>query len=161
MLSEKLAKAINTQINKELYSSYLYLSMSAEFKLRSLMGFGKYLANRSKEEYEHAEKFKEFLIDMDTGVEYSSIDKPDFKYASPIDTFKKIYDHEVKVTESIHNLMDLSVKEKNYPLFELTSPFVTEQIEEMSSIKIIIDKLNFIKDDGTGLLFLDKEFDKD
>src|SRR3989338_4651012 len=110
-IKEKLAQAINKQINAELYSSYLYLSMAAHLAAENLAGFAKWLKVQSQEEYTHAMKLYGFLIERGGRVVLEKIDSPKTIWKSPKEAFEEIYAHEKKITSLINNLMALAKKE--------------------------------------------------
>lgn len=115
MISKNMQEAINEQINKELYSSYLYLSMTAYFEALNLPGFAKWMHVQADEEREHAMKFYAFLVDRDGRVSLKAIAAPETDWKTPLDVFKQVYEHEQKVTASINALYELALKEKEYP----------------------------------------------
>ncbi len=157
MISERMANELNKQINAELYSSYLYLSMASYFEANGFKGFAAWMRTQANEEYEHAMKFYDYLIDVGGRVVLEAIDKPQTEWASPLDVFESAKKHEIYVTELINNLVAVSIEEKDYATNIFLQWFVTEQIEEVATVSEIIDKFKMIGKKNESLYFLDKE----
>jgi ferritin len=157
MLSKVLVDAINDQINKEQYSSYLYLSMSAHFQTANLPGFAHWMMEQSKEEYGHGMKFYSFLHDRDAAVTLEAIAKPPTSFTTPLEVMKQVLDHEKKVSASINTLYELALKEKDYPTQIMLHWFIKEQVEEEKSAGDIIEQLKMIGDAPAGLVMLDRQ----
>lgn len=149
--------AINSQINKEIQSSYLYLSMAAHFEAVHFPGFAHWMEMQSKEEWEHAMKLYEFLHERGGRVVLGAIEKPISDFKSPIDTFSMVLEHEKKVTASINALYELALKENDYPAQVMLQWFITEQVEEEKSTGDVIAQLKMVGDEPAGLLMLDKQ----
>ena len=113
-MNKKLLKEMNDQINKELYSGYLYLAMAAHFEAQNLAGFARGMVLQAQEELEHGMKFYTFLNDLGERVELKAIDKPQAEFGMPQEIFGQVLDHEKFVTSRIHMLFDLAVNEKDY-----------------------------------------------
>jgi ferritin len=157
MIKSSLENAINNQINAELYSSYLYLSMSAYFEAKSFAGFAKWMAIQSQEEYAHAIKFYTYLIQKGGKVKLSKIDEPKQEWKSLLDVFEDTYEHEQKVTASINAIVDLALQEKDHATVSFLNWFVTEQVEEEATAQKIVDDLKLIGDNNNGLFMMDRE----
>ena len=157
MISKKVQDALNQQIKNELYSSYLYLAMSAHFESVSLPGFAHWMRAQSGEEYKHAMKFFDFITDRSGRVVLEAIDKPPAEYKAPLEVMKKVLEHEKKVTGMIHSLYELAVKEKDYPAQVMLQWFVSEQVEEEKSASDIIDLLKNVGDSTAGLVMVDQQ----
>jgi ferritin len=157
MISKKMEKAINDQINAELYSSYLYLSMSAYFSDHSLDGFAHWMRAQAQEELVHAMKFYDYLIERGGKVAISSIDAPPGEWKSPLNVFEYTYSHEQKVTGLINDLVNLAISEKDHATTTFLNWFVSEQVEEESSADEIVQKLRMIKGSSSGLFMIDRE----
>ena len=157
MISEKMEKAINSQINAELYSSYLYLSMSAWFSDHSLDGCAHWMRAQAQEELVHAMKFYDYLIERGGKVVVSGIDAPPTTWKSPLDVFEYTYSHEQKVTGLIHDLVNQAISEKDHATTTFLNWFVSEQVEEEASADEIVQKLKLIKDSSSGLFMIDRE----
>ena len=160
MLSKTMQDAFNEQINKELFSSYLYLSMSAFFEDKNLGGMAKWMAVQANEEREHAMKFYDFVIDRGGRVVLKGIEAPKTEWKSNLEIFKEVQDHEAKVTASIYNLYELALKEKDYPSQIMLQWFINEQVEEEKNAAEIVSSLELIDAHGTAVLMLDKQLGK-
>jgi len=156
MISPKMESAINEQINKELYSEYLYLAMAAHFEAQNLPGFGKWMKVQASEERGHAMKFWEYLYDRNGKVVLKAIEAPPSTFGKPREVFEEVLVHERKVTASILELNDLAVAEKDAATAILLHWFITEQVEEEKNAFDIIEKLKMSGDQSFGLLFMDQ-----
>ena len=157
MLSEKIVEALNEQINKEIYSAYLYLSMSAYSEYIGLKGFANWFMVQYQEEMEHAMKIYRYINDHGAQVKLKAIEKPPAEFGSPIEMFEKTLEHEKFVTKSINDLVDLAIKENDHATQIFLQWFVTEQIEEEANDNEIIAKLKLVGKEGNGLFMIDKE----
>jgi ferritin len=157
MISKKMTDALNLQINKELYSAYLYLAMSSHAQDIGLKGFANWFFIQVQEEMSHAQKIYNYVIEQNQKVVLDEIKKPPSDFKSPMDMFQKTLEHEQFVTKSINGLVALAREENDYATEIFLQWFVTEQIEEEGNDNEIIDKLRYIGDNGNGLLMLDKE----
>ena len=157
MLSKKMEKALNEQINKEMYSAYLYMSMSAYSTNIGLSGFANWFMVQYHEEMEHAMKIYNYINEQGGKVKLMAIDEPPSVFKGPMDMFQKTLKHEQFITKSINDLMDLAIKEKDHATQIFLQWFVTEQIEEEGNDNEIINKLKLAGDKGNGLFMIDKE----
>jgi ferritin len=156
MLSEKLTNAINAQINKEFYSSYLYLAMAAHFDAAALPGFAKWMKVQSAEEWGHGMRFYDYLVDVGATVELTAIALPPKKFGTPKDIFSQVLEHEKMVTASINAIYEIA-KAENDPKTELMLHwFINEQVEEEKNDRDILDKLEMSGGNPFGLMFLDQ-----
>lgn len=160
MLSQTLQDAINEQIKNELYSAYMYLSMSAHFETVSLPGFAAWLRKQSQEEVEHAMKFFDFVNDRGGRVTLKAIDAPKTEWKSPMEAFTEVLAHEQKVTGMINKLYELALKENDYPTQTMLHWFINEQVEEEKNAGQVIEYLKMIEERGTAMLMLDKQLGK-
>jgi len=160
MLKKKMMKALNEQINAEMYSSYLYLSMESYFQSVSLAGFAAWMRGQVQEELMHSMKFYDFVNERGGRVTLDTIQKPETSWKSPLVAFEHILRHEQMVTELINDLVDLAIREKDHATNIFLQWFVTEQVEEEASVGEIVDKLKLIKDNSSGLFLLDAEMSK-
>jgi len=160
MIGNAVQDAINSQIQKELYSSYLYLAMAAYFEERSLAGLAKWMRLQADEEREHAMKFYDHLIDRGGRVSLMAIEAPKSEWPSSMGVFKEAQAHEAKVTASIHSLYDLAVKEKDYPAQVLLQWFITEQVEEERNVAGIVAQLELVEARASAILMLDHRLGK-
>jgi ferritin len=157
MISEKISRMLNKQINQEFYSSYLYLQMSAFFEEIKLNGFSAWMKIQSQEEYKHAMKLYEFVLRANSKVELQKIDAPNNKWKDALNVFQDTYKHEKLVTGFINEIVDNALTDKDFATFTFLQWFVTEQVEEESTALLILDKIKLIGDNKTGLFFLDRE----
>ncbi len=157
MISERMANEINKQINAELFSSYLYLSMSAWCDNAGYRGFSSWMRVQAEEEYAHAMKFYDYMLDVGGKIELEKIDKPQTDWASPYELFEAVKEHELYVTKLINDLVAVAIEEKDYATNIFLQWFVTEQIEEVATASEIIDKFKMIGKNKESFYFLDKE----
>jgi len=157
MLKEKMEQALNEQINAELYSSYLYLSMAAYFESKNLKGFANWMMVQAQEEDFHAMKMFGFVNDRSGRVHLKAIEGPPTEWDSPLAVFEAVYKHECHVSELIHKLVDLSLEMSDHPTNTFLQWFVTEQVEEESNADDIVQQLKMIGNDGHGLFMIDRE----
>jgi len=157
MLIEKMAKALNGQLNAELYAAYLYLSMAAYFTTKNLNGFANWLRVQAQEELMHAMKIYDYINERDGEVVLTQVGAPKTKWNSPLEAFEDAYNHECKVTGMINELVNLAISEKDHAANSFLQWFVIEQVEEESSALAIVDKLKLVGDDGAALFMIDGE----
>jgi len=157
MLKPNMQEALNAQLNAELYSSYLYLSMSAYLDSQSLAGMANWMRIQAQEELIHVMKFFDFIAERDGRVLLTQVDAPKTEWTSPLDVFQDALGHEQKVTGLINDLVDLSLGERDHAANTFLQWFVTEQVEEEATAKTIVDKLKLIGDNPVALYMLDGE----
>ncbi|HIS83568.1 ferritin [bacterium] len=157
MISEKLEKAFNDQINKELYSEYLYLSMQAYFERLNLKGFVNWMNVQVQEEHAHAMGMFNYVHERGGKVELEAIDKPQVEWNSPLHVFEEVLKHEEFVTSRINALMDVAEEVKDRAALSFLDWYLKEQVEEESNVGGVLATLKLIKDDAKALLMLDKE----
>jgi ferritin len=157
MLNQTVQNAMNEQIKNELYSAYIYLSMSAYFESTNLPGFANWMRMQEQEEKMHAMKFYDFIHERGGRIVLQAIDQPPVKFESPLDVFEKTLEHEQKVTAMINDLYALTVQEKDFASQIFLQWFITEQVEEEDNANRIIEMLKMIGDSRHGLLMLDRE----
>lgn len=160
MISKSMQNAINDQINKELYSSYLYLSMSAFFVHKNLPGFATWMSVQADEERGHGMRLYEHLLDRGGKIELKPIAGPESEWKTNLEVFKQVQEHEAAVTASINALYELALKEKDYPAQILLQWFITEQVEEEKNAAEIVQQLELIDAHGTAVLMLDHQLGK-
>ncbi len=156
MLSEKMEKALNDQVNAEMYSSYLYLSMASYLGSLSLEGFVSWMKVQALEEMYHALKIYNFIEERGGRPGMEAIDKPQTDWQSPLKAFEAVLAHEQKVTGLIGGLVDLAIDEKDHATNNFLQWFVAEQVEEEDSANAVLQKLKLVDDKG-GLFMLDRE----
>jgi len=157
MLNKTIQDAMNEQIKNELYSAYLYLSMSAYCESINLPGCARWMRMQEQEEKIHAMKLYDFIHDRGGRVVLQAIDQPPSEFQSHLDVFEKTLEHEQKVTGMINDLYALAVQENDYASQIFLQWFVTEQVEEEDSVAQVIETLKMIGDNRQGLLMLDRE----
>ncbi len=157
MISEKLEKELNEQINAELFSSYLYLSMAAYSGSINMDGAAKWFQKQAQEELEHAMKFYHYLEERGGRVLLTAIKEPKKEWKTLEEAFKEAYEHEKYITGRINKLMDLAVAEKDYAAQSFLNWFVDEQVEEEASTLAIYEKLKMVRDYKGGLFMVDRE----
>ena len=157
MLTEKMAEALNKQINNEIYSAYLYLSMSAHSTFIGLKGFANWFMVQYQEEMVHAMKIYDYINAQSGQVKLMAIAQPPTQFGSPLNMFEKTLQHEKFVTKSINDLVDLAIEEKAHATNIFLQWFVIEQIEEEANDNEIIAKLKLVGKEGNGLFMIDKE----
>jgi ferritin len=157
MINEKIEKALNAQINKEFFSSYLYLSMSSYFESKNLTGMANWMKIQADEEHLHAMKFYAYVIQKGGRAILASIETPKSDWKSVRDVFEDTYTHEQFITASIDELVNLSLELKDHATNNFLQWFVTEQVEEEANVTKIIDDLKMIGDNSYGIFMLDRE----
>ena len=157
MISNKMQKSINDQINFEYSSSYLYLAMAGYFETINLKGFANWMRVQAQEELVHSMKFYNFLVDRRGKIELGAIAKPGVEWKSPLDAFEAALGHEEKVTARINNLADLAITEKDHATHSFLKWFVDEQVEEESQVNEILSKMKLGKDSIQAIMMIDHE----
>ncbi len=157
MIHEKMEKAINDQINAELYSAYLYFSMAAYFDSINLKGFSSWMRVQSMEELTHFKRFYDFLIARGGRVILSEIKSPPIEWNSPMAAFEDVQKHEQNVTALINSLVDISLELKDHATNSFLQWFVDEQVEEEASVDEVVQSLKLNENNPGGLFIIDKE----
>lgn len=160
MISNKMEKALNEQLNAELFSSYLYLSMAAHFESNNWRGFAHWMKKQSEEEYGHAMKFFGYINEVGKKVTLDKIEKPKLEWNSPLEAFEEALKHEEYITKRINDLVNLAVEEKDHATNNFLQWFVKEQVEEVSSVQKIVETIKLIGDHTGSLFMLDHELGK-
>ncbi len=158
MINQKLEQVINEQINAELYSAYLYLSMGAYFEDQGLPGFANWMRIQFEEEQFHGLKFFDYVAERGGRVKLTAIEMPATEWDSPIAVFEEVLKHERHVTSLINNLMDVAIDERDHATKSFLNWFIDEQVEEEAAAEDILNQLKLVEGDGRGLLMLDREF---
>lgn len=156
MLSKKMAVAFNAQVVAELYSSYLYVSMSAWLQSEGFPGAANWMSLQAREEVFHAQKLYKHVLDRGGQIKLSAIEAPPFKWKSPLDVFEAASAHEQKVTALINSLMSLAKAESDHASEIFIQWFVTEQIEEESTAQEVVRKFKLAAG-GAGFFMIDQE----
>lgn len=157
MISKKMSKALNAQLNWEVYSSYVYAAMASWFKTQNLNGFSNWMDIQVKEELDHAGIFYEFLHDLGADVEFDAIPKPKNKWKNSKEVFEESLHHEQGVTKRINNLIDLALADRDHATNARLQWFISEQVEEEANVQAILQQLELVKDSPDALLMLDRE----
>ncbi len=157
MLNNKIQDALNKQINRELYSSYLYLSMAAHFETQNLKGCAHWTRIQVQEELFHVQKLFDYVNEKGGRVTLGAIDAPPTEWDSPLAVFEGIYAHEQKVSGYINDLVDLALEERDHATGIVLQWFVSEQVEEEASADEIVQKFKLVADAPGGLFLLDQE----
>ena len=154
-LSNSLQESFNEQINAELASAYLYLSMAAYFEDENLPGFAHWMRMQNEEETGHAMLFFDYVHDRGGRATLNAIAQPPADFRSPLDVMERTLQHERKVTALINRLYQLAIEESDYAAQVMLHELINEQVEEEKVAEEIVDHLRIIEGDGTGLLQID------
>lgn len=157
MLNKKIETELNKQVNAELFSAYLYLSMSAYLESINLSGFAHWMRIQAQEEQFHAMKIFDFINERGGRAILFEIEKPKTKWINVIQVAEEIYEHEQKVTGLINNLVDIAIQEKDHATNNFLQWFISEQVEEEAASENIVNQLKMVEGKGNGLFMLDKE----
>lgn len=157
MLNTRLEEELNKQLNRELFSAYLYKAMGAYFQSTDLAGFANWMHVQAQEEMVHVQKFYDFINERNGRVILEAVDKPQTDWESPLSAFEDALTHEIFITKAINELISMSTEEKDYASQVFLQWFVTEQVEEEASVSAVINKLKLTKDAPGGLFMMDNE----
>ncbi len=157
MLSERFQKELNDQIQRELYSSYLYLSMAAYAESINMAGSARWLSLQAQEEVGHTMKMYAYINDNGGRVKLQAIEEPPAEFGSLLETFREVLKHEQKVTDCINKLYAMAKEDNDYRAEIFLQWFVTEQIEEEKGAQDIIDMLEMVGEKGQGLFMVDRQ----
>jgi ferritin len=160
MIGKKIQKAINKQINNELYSAYLYLAMAVDAELKGYKGSGHWFLVQYSEETAHATKFMGYLLDQGAAVELDAIQKPPAAFKSVLEMFEATLKHEQSVTRALNDLMDLAIAEKDHATQILLQWYITEQVEEEKNDNDVLTMLHMAGSSAGTLLMIDKQLGK-
>ncbi|MCL2019524.1 MAG: ferritin [Oscillospiraceae bacterium] len=157
MLSKKLTKALNEQVNAEYYSAYLYLSMSAAMNSIGLKGVSSWLFVQAQEELAHGINIYRYILERSGEAAFAPIEQPSASFSDINAVFKEVLSHEKKVTKSINSIATLAMQELDHACYQFMMWYVDEQVEEEANVSEILDKLRLIGDNKGLLLTLDNE----
>lgn len=160
MISDKMNDALNEQVNAEMFSANLYLSMSAWFSERSLTGFANWMRVQAEEENFHAMKIYDYILERGGSVQLGAIDKPESEWSSPLDVIGEVVNHEAKVTGLVNDLVEVALSEKDHAANIFLQWFVAEQVEEEASVGEVLERLKMIGNDNAGMFAMDMELKK-
>jgi ferritin len=152
-----MEEALNEQLNRELFSSYLYLSMAAYFESQAFSGMAQWMRFQAQEENAHAMKFYDFIHERNGRVKLKEIGEPKTEWDSPLNGFEEALGHERMITGAINDLAGLALEEKDHATNAFLQWFITEQVEEEATVQAILDKLNLVGDNGVALFMVDQE----
>ncbi len=156
-LSTELANELNAQMNREFESAYLYLQMAVYFEEKNLSGMAFWMRTQYDEEREHALKFFDFILERNSTPILETFQKPKNKWESPLNAFEDAYEHEKFISSSINDLMEKALTEKDYATKVFLDWFISEQVEEESTVLAIVEQLKMIKDSPSAMFFLNGE----
>jgi len=160
MLKDKVLKALNAQINAEMFSEYLYLSMAAWFESKNWLGFARWMKVQAGEERGHAMRLYDYIHLGGGQVLLDAIKAPPTQWTSPLAAFEDAYRHEQSITAKIHDLVKLAAAEGDAATGIMLQWFVTEQMEEEATAGQIVAQLKLIGDNTNGLFMMDRELGK-
>ena len=156
-MNDRMQEAFNDQINEELFSSYVYLAMTAHFEALNLEGFAAWMSLQAQEEVMHAKRLFDHINRRGGRVALRAIGEPPMDFGSPLETFQKALAHEQHITGCIHKLYGLAQEEKDYPAQLELQWFIDEQVEEEENAGRVVEQLKMAGDDQVTLLMLDRE----
>ncbi len=157
MMKPSLEQALNAQINAELYSAYMYLSMSAWFDDAGLPGMARWMKAQYQEEMFHVDKFFHYVLERGGKVTLAAIDAPPTEWDSALDVFEKTLAHEQHVTGLINDLASLAMDERDHATLNFLQWFIAEQVEEEATASELVNQLRMIGQSGHGMLMIDRE----
>jgi ferritin len=157
MLNVKMQEALNRQLNAELFSAYLYLSMAACLEDKGFPGMAQWMRLQAQEEYAHGMKIYDFINERNGRVTLAAIDAPKTDWDSPLDVFEEAYMHEQKVTGLINDLVNLAITERDHAAASFLQWFINEQVEEEATVARIIDQLRLVGGNGVALYMIDQQ----
>jgi ferritin len=157
MLSEKMNEALNVQANRELYSSYLYLSMSYYFESINMKGFAHWMRLQAGEELVHTMKMLDYIASRGGRAKMLAVEAPQLTWASPLQAFQHVWDHERVVTGLIHSLVKVAEAESDEEAKDFLAWYVKEQVEEEESSDNVLNKAKAAGDDRAALEAADRE----
>ena len=160
MLSKNMEKALNEQVNWELYSSYFYLSMSSYFASNSLAGCANWMRVQAQEELFHAIKIYDYINARGGRAVLAAIAQPPAEWKTPLHVFEEVLSHEQKVTSLINGLVNLALDERDHATNNFLQWFVSEQVEEEASASSVLEKFKLIGKDKSGFFAIDLELAK-
>jgi ferritin len=157
MITDKMEKALNSQIEMEAYASFLYLSMASWCDQQGMEGTSQFFYRQAAEEHDHMMGIFKYVLEMDGRALVPSVAQPPHEFKTVQSIFADVYVHEQKVTKAINALVDLATKENDHSTHNFLQWYVTEQREEEALMRSILDKLKLIGDGPQSLYFIDKE----
>lgn len=159
MIKETIEKAINEQIKKEEYSSRLYLQMASWCEVNGFKGAANFLYAQADEERIHMLKFVHYLNDRGGHAKMMQIDQPPYEFKNISDIFEQVMEHEIFITNSINEVYEVTLAERDHTSGTFLQWFINEQIEEESTMSTILDKIKLVGNDKAGYFHVDKELE--
>ena len=156
-MTGRIEKALNQQMNAEMYSAYLYLSMASYFESHGLAGCANWMKAQTQEELIHAMKFYNFIVERGGRAVMAEIKAPPNQWGSPLEVFEHALEHEQLVTSLINQLMDLAIEERDHATQIFLQWFVTEQVEEEASAGAVVEKMKLAGQTSGGIFMVDRE----
>jgi ferritin len=160
MIGKKMQDSYNTHIQAEIDSAYLYLAMAVQCDAQNFKGFAHWLRLQHHEEMAHAYKMIDYLLERGGKVVLKTIAAPPTEFGTPLQVFEQVYEHEQAVTKRIHDLYENAVSKKDVATQVFLQWFVSEQVEEEANASEVVEKIRFLGDKASSLLYLDKEMKK-
>ena len=157
MLTDRMHKALNDQLQAEFFSAYLYLSMSAYFEDQGLDGMANWMTIQFQEEQSHALKFYHYITERGGKVELQAIEKPKNEWDGALNVFEEALEHEQMISGRINDLADLAIQEKDHATHNMLQWFIAEQVEEEANVESIVGQLQLIGGQGHGIFMIDRE----
>ena len=157
MITEKMEKAFNDQINAEMYSAYFYLSMHAYIETLGLKGFSNWMYVQVQEEMAHAMGLYNYVLTRGGKIDLGAIEKPQGSWNSLLDVIESVLAHERKVTSLINGLVDVAEQEKDRAAIGFLDWYLKEQVEEEDNVETMLTRLKLIGSDVNALLNYDNE----
>ncbi len=156
-MNPKVEKSLNDQMNFELYSSYIYMSMASYFRSLNLNGFAHWMEIQVREELAHSLKLYNYLTERGGKAVFEAIAKPPHEWDSPAEVFKHSHEHEQIVTSRMHEIVELALKEKDHTTNAHIQWYLNEQVEEEATVLGIYQQLKFADNSPQALLMFDRE----
>lgn len=157
MFKEKVQNAMNDQIQHEIESAYIYLSMAAYFDAENLPGFAQWMKMQYEEEMAHAFRFYDYINDRGGRVKLQPVNQPPIEFDSPLAAFQAALEHEQKITADIDRLYAMALDEKDYPSQTFLQWFIDEQVEEEQHVGEAVENIKMVGDNTHAILMLDRE----
>lgn len=157
MITETMQKALNDQLNTELFSAYVYLAMSSYFRASHLDGLASWMRQQAQEEVLHAMKIYDYLSERGGRVVLQAVDAPPKDWKSPLAVFESAFQHEKEISGRINELVELASREKDHATHSFLQWFVVEQVEEEDLVGSIVEKLKMVSDSPSALFILDNQ----
>jgi ferritin len=157
MFKEKVQNAMNDQIQHEIESAYIYLSMAAYFDAENLPGFAQWMKMQYEEEMAHAFRFYDYINDRGGRVKLQPVNQPPIEFDSPLAAFQAALEHEQKITADIDRLYAMALDEKDYPSQTFLQWFIDEQVEEEQHVGEVVENIKMVGDNTHAILMLDRE----